>query len=337
VGLLRAKSGLAVVFGLGLVGLWGHSAAGADEDSTVVARVGTATLSAGAVRRRMAELSAPELGRLGVPPAEAPRRIIEAVLSLELAAEQEARARGLDKDAGTADRTRHILGRALDRALGAEALAKPVADQEIAQYFEQNRSRFEQPARVRVWRILLDSEAQAQKVLNEAKAAGDTSKWSELTRQHSIDKATNMRQGDLGFVRADGSTDVPRVRVDPAIYTAVESLKDGEMSPQPVAEAGKFAVLWRRGSLPKKVRTLDQERDTIRRLLERRRVEEAKTRLLAELKKAHVREERPELLEVIPEGVLGDMAAPSTRTTPLATRPSEAGSEPPKPTERGLR
>jgi peptidyl-prolyl cis-trans isomerase C len=299
--------------------------------------VGNVPIPADAVRRRLATLSKAELGRLGKTPAESVRGLVEDVLAVELAAELEARARGLEKRDAIADRTSDVLRDALDRALAEEALRVAVSDTDIAAYFEEHRSRFEQPARVRVWRILVDSEETARKVLEEAKQAGDTAKWSELARRHSIDKATNMRQGDLGFVRADGTTDVPRVQVDPAVYRAVEGLKDGELAPEPIALGGKFAVLWRRGSLPKKSRTLDEERTAIRRVLERRRVDAARKELLVTLRRQHVTRERPELLELLPEGLLGGDSTTPVEASRASARPAEAGSIPPAPTDRGLR
>lgn len=333
----RAKHGaLGGVLWLVLKSSTGLCLASSADEAAVVARAGNAVITASSVEQRLASLSRAELALLGGTVREAPRHLVEQVLALELAAELEARERGLDKSAGAVDRTREILREAMDGALRQEALKTPVSDQEIAAYFEANRARFEQPERVRIWRILVNEEALAQEILKKAREAGNTTKWSELSRQHSVDKATHMRQGDLGFVHADGSTDVPRVRVNPELYRGVEALKDGELAPLPIPEAGKFAVVWRRGSLPKKSRTLAEERDSIRRLLERNRVQEARQALLTKLRAEHVRAERLELLELIPEGLIGQFGEGRERAV-QASRPAEAGSEPPKPTERGLR
>lgn len=332
----RVNAVIVAAIGLSLPSESDLFAAAAERDTQVVARSGNAVITVSALERRLTSLSSAERASLGGAPAEAPRRLLEQVLALELGAELEARARGLDKNAGFADRHREILRQAMDQELRNEALQRPVSAQEIGEFFEQQREHFEQPARIRIWRILVDDENAAQQILQEVKQAGDIATWSRLARERSIDTATRMRQGDLGFVRADGSTDVPRVRVDPALYQLVQGLKDGEIAPKPLAVAGKFAVLWRRGFLPQKVRALEQESDSIRRLLERRRVDELRQALLLELRKKSVRAERPELLELVAEGLVGE----TTAQPPLPERrprPAEAGSEPPKPTERGLR
>lgn len=308
----------------------------ASDSSQVVARCGEAALTLGAVERRLAELGSAQVAALGGPGADAPRRVIEQVLALELAAELEARARRLDENPRVRDKTRELLRQAMERAIAREALEKqPVTAAEIAAYYEANRARFEQPARVRIWRILVNEEALAQRLLAEAKKAGSPSKWSELTREHSIDKATHLRQGDLGFVRADGTTDVPRVMVAPALFTAAEAVKDGEIVPNPVPENGKFAILWRRGSLPKTSRSLSDETPSIRQLLERRRTDAARKALLAKLRPERVKEEHQELLDLLPEGVLSPQT-PRERL-PATPHPAEAASATPSQTDRGLR
>jgi peptidyl-prolyl cis-trans isomerase C len=313
--------------------------AAAGDDSPSVARVGELSVSAADVTRRLAALGAPlpgsSPGAAGAP-SHSPRQFVENVIAPELAASLEAKQRGLDKGAKYADREREILRQSLDAELKAQLLAeKPVTTEEIQAYFSQNRARFEQPARLRLWRILLDDEATAKAVLDQAKSAGSPAKWGELAREKSIDKATNLRQGDLGFVHADGDTDTPRVRVDPALFRAAQTVKDGELVAQPVKESGKFAVVWRRGSLPAKSRTVEQERESIKNLLERRRLDEAHAALVLKLRGDFVKEEHPELLEQIPEGMFGNkMARPRPSLVPRKPPP---GLKVPRPTDNGLR
>lgn len=315
----------------------------AGDAAQVVARAGNATITVGDVERRLAAMSAPELAALGGAPAEAPRRLVEQVLVPELLAELGSAERGFDKSPRVQDRRREVLRQALDNALKREAVTeKPITKAEIQTYFEENKARFEQPQRIRIWRILVDDENAAKKLIDEVKAAKQPSKWSDLARQHSIDKATNQRQGDLGFVHPDGKTDAPRVRVDAALFRAAQAVKDGDVVPKPVAEAGKYAVVWRRGSLAAKTRTLEQEEASIRQLLERRRVDETRQGLLQKLRAEHVKGEHPEHLTLIPEGLIGDGRA---RQRPARARgdagvrmpPTVRSVETPRPTDRGER
>ena len=58
-------------------------------------------------------------------------------------------------------------------------------------------------------------------------------------------------------------------------------------------------MLWRRGSIEATKRTLEDETDSIRQLLERRRIESTRQDLLKKLKTEQIKESHPELLEHI--------------------------------------
>ncbi|HET9931046.1 MAG TPA: peptidyl-prolyl cis-trans isomerase [Polyangiaceae bacterium] len=313
------------------------AAAAANADATApVVRVGELSATGADITRRLSTLSAGQFAAYGGG-AEVPRRYVDEVVVPELAATLEARQRGVDKSPAYRDRERVALRQALEAALKADAIAKkPVTQEDIKAYFEANKARFEQPLAIRLWRILVDDEASAKRIIEQVKDAGSPAKWSELARDSSVDKATNLRQGDLGFVHADGGTDVPQVRVNPALFQAAKDLKDGAVVPTPVHEGAKFAVVWRRGSRPERTRTLEQERDSIRSLLERQRAEDARSSLLTELRQKYLREEHPELLDEIPEGMFGSkLARPRPMLVPPHAR--SIGTKLPEPTPQGLR
>jgi peptidyl-prolyl cis-trans isomerase C len=306
------------------------AAAAATADDAVVVRVQDLHATAAEVTRRMAALGPGQAATLGTP-----RQFVETVVAPELAYSLEAKKRGLDQTPGYRERERVILRQALDAALKAEAVAsKPVTTEELKAYYDANKSRFEQPLAVRLWRILVDDEATAKRLLEQVRGSTSPAKWSELARDNSLDKATNLRQGDLGFVQADGATDVPRVRVAATLFQAAQAVKDGEVVPQPVREGSKFAVVWRRGSRAEKARSLEQEQDSIRALLERQRSELARSTLVASLREKSLREEHPELLDQLPEGLFGNKLA---RPRPTLSAPRTRGFKPPVPTDQGLR
>jgi peptidyl-prolyl cis-trans isomerase C len=227
----------------------------------------------------------------------------------------------------------------MDAALSREtAEHSPITDADVQQYFEQHRDRFETPRRVRIWRILLNDEALAKKIIADCQGAAGPEKWRNFARDSSIDSATKFRDGDLGFVRPDGSTETPQLRVDPALFAAVDGLKDGELAPAPLHLQSGFAVVWRRGSLPAISRTVSQETPAIRTLLGRQRLEAARAALIAELRRQRVTMVDPGLLERLPDPMFA-MAAPSSR--PLPPLPSgtaaPAAANKPVPGESGTR
>lgn len=310
----------------------------ADAPAPVV-RAGAESADAAAVKRAIGRVPAFQLAALGDDDAARRRAVVERLLVPELQGAAEARARGLDKKPRTADRLQQLYARAMDAELAREtAEQKPVTDAEVLQYFEQHRERFETPRRVRIWRIVVSDEALAKKIIAESQGAGGPARWSNFAREHSLDAATKLRDGDLGFVRPDGSTETPRVRVDPALFAAVEKLADGQIVPEPVKGTTGLAVLWRRGSLPAITRTVAEETPAIRTLLTRERLENARKSLLEELRKKSLSGFDSQLLETLPDGMFAPPEASGRSLPPLPSAvPAPAGAQTPKAGERGTR
>ena len=162
---------------------------------------------------------------------------------------------------------------------------------DVSQYIEKHKRDFVAPLRIRVFRILLNSKEEAREVLSQLKPTTTVKEFRELAREKSVDRATNERGGDLGFLWPDGSTDVPQVRVEKGIYAAALSLSEGEFSPDPTAEEKNFAILWRRGSKPALELTQERRRIASLRVTEAQTEEKLKA-LLDSLKKEFVSERK---------------------------------------------
>ena len=276
------------------------STALAADASPVIVRAGSATMSAADVTRRLAALPSYQLARYGTTPDDIKKKFVQEVLVPELLFGEEAFQRKLDAAPALKDKVRETLRDAVDRGLREDALkAQPITPEEMKKYYEDNRARYETPKRIKVWRIQVPDEPAAKAIIALAKGPDGPKRWSDEARERSLDKATAQRSGDLGFVRPDGSTDVPRVRVDPAIFSAVDKVADGTVVSQPVKEGEVWSVLWRRGSIEATKRSLEDESDSIRQLLERRRIETARQELLKRLKTEQVKESHPDLLQHI--------------------------------------
>ena len=324
---------LAIASGLAV----GHSAR-ADAKDEVVATVGDQKLTVFEVERRLAAIPVWQQKTLGETPQEIRKNLVERVLVPELLHAAEARRRELEKDPAVHDRLRQLLRMAMENHLRETvASEKAVSDEEIKAYYDQNRHRFHTPRRIKLWRILVDDEALAKKIIAEVTGASgeeQTKKWTEHARERSVDKATHMRDGNLGFVHPDGQTEAPRVRVDPALFAAAEKVKNGEIVPQPVKEGERWAVIWRRGSMEEVHRTLEQEKSSIRQVVRRKKLEEAMTELLEKLRKEHVKGVNEALLDYVEVDAYGGIAE---RKKPGVVPRHSAASPAPKPGERGLR
>jgi peptidyl-prolyl cis-trans isomerase C len=143
-----------------------------------------------------------------------------------------------------------------------------------------------------------------------------------------------MRGGALGFVYADGHTESPQVRVEPAIFKAAKSVADGEIVAVPVREGERFSVVWRRGSIAAVDRPLEQERPAIEQVLLRQKVKKAFDELLERLTKQHVHEIHPELLKELPQA---DTRATAAQIGKPRGGPARSANPVPRPGPAGNR
>lgn len=325
--------------GSALVVAFAAASAFAADSAPAVVKAGPETADAAALARAFARVPAFQLASLGADDAARRHAIVERLLAPELQGAAEARARGLDKRPRTADRLRELYSRAMDAELARQTAAQqPVSDADVQKYFDEHRDRFETPRRIRIWRILVSDEELAKKIISESQGAGGPARWRNFARDHSLDTATKMRDGDLGFVRPDGSTETPQLRVDPALFAAVDKLSDGQLSPEPLKVQAGVAVVWRRGSLPAINRTVAQEAPAIRTLLTRERLEAARQTLIAELRKQSLKTLDTQLLETLPDSMFAPSEAAERPLPPLPSgTAAPAGAETPKPGETGMR
>jgi peptidyl-prolyl cis-trans isomerase C len=315
------------------------SAFAADSGAPVLS-AGPESADAAAVARAFGRVPAFQLAELGTDDASRRHAVLERLLTPELRCAAEARARGLDKQPRTSDRIRELYSRAMDAELArVTAEQQPVTDADVQKYFDEHRERFETPRRIRIWRILVGDEELAQKIIAESQGPGGPARWRNFARDSSLDAATKLRDGDLGFVRPDGSTETPQLRVDPALFTAVDKLADGQIAAEPLKLQAGISVVWRRGSLPPISRTVSQEAPAIRTVLTRERLETARKDLISQLRKQRLTTFDAQLLETLPDAMFAPSDAASARSLPPLPSggAAPAGAETPKPGERGMR
>lgn len=173
---------------------------------------------------------------------------------------REASSRGLQRDPEVVQRVkRAMIDRLMEQLHGTLVKMDSITDQEVADYYKQNLAVYQQPARVRVSWILVGTEAEAAKLLEEAKRnPTDIAFFGELALKHSIDEATKAKRGDLDFFNREAKN-VPKEIVEAAF-----AMKGLWKLGGPVKTDKGYAVMMKTGELEAVSRTLEQEKDRIR-------------------------------------------------------------------------
>src|SRR5262249_32331539 len=155
--------------------------------SPVVAKVGTVTITAAEVERRLALVPPFQLRAFGSTPAEIRRAFLERVLVREALRAQGRAERGLDAPADVERRMRGVLRSAILAKLRAEVLqGSPVDQAEIKAYYEKNAAKFRSPERVALWLIATRQREEAADVIAELRKDPSPKSWTALCRTRSI-------------------------------------------------------------------------------------------------------------------------------------------------------
>ena len=135
-------------------------------------------------------------------------------------------------------------------AMLAEALTETAARQ-VETYYEENRSEFERPDRVRLRQILVEERRQAEEALAALEGGED---FADVAARFSLDPAS-PESGDQGVL---GETDLP-----PAFSETVFALEEGEISAIVEAEYG-FHIFQVTEKMPAETMPLAQVEGEIR-------------------------------------------------------------------------
>lgn len=332
-------TGLAIVAGTVCHSVVFAEDAGAPRDGAeVVVKVANRSFTISEVERRIANVPAFQLRYFGKSREEIRRRFLEETLIKDALLVQGAEEEKLAETPEVAERIRGVLRGALVNKITQEAAAAgPITDEEVKAYYDANKSTYHAPPRIVLWRIVLATRAEAQSVIDKVKTDLSPKKWNEIAREQSLDKATNMRGGNLGFVEPNGATSDPNLKVDAALVTAAEKAKDGELVPEPVEDDGRWSVVWRRQSMRAVDRPLEIEAPQIRIVLMRQRTDKRIADMVAELRKKNVTETNADLLELLAVSGMGEVSPVKRPGTLPSARHPAAGSPVPAEAPNGNR
>ncbi|HXN33151.1 MAG TPA: peptidyl-prolyl cis-trans isomerase [Polyangiaceae bacterium] len=313
-GLRRARALFGLLVVAGAIGAHGDTRAddaGAIERRLrVVARVGKQAITVGELEDRIGNMPPFQRASFGATVDAVRRRFLTDVVERDELLALGAEGQRLGDQPAAAYRIERAFSAATIRAVRARVgPAATIAMDDVQRYYDDNRARYEAPERYQLWRILCKTREEAQSVLDATKRDPTPATFATLARDHSLDKATNLRGGNLGFVTADGNSREPGLRVDPAVVRAAQAVRDGALVAEPVVEGEYFSVVWRRGTIASTRRSVGDVAAQIRDALWKGRVKEETDKLVAGLRATNLRAIDPTSLEAlsIPSDVEGAM------------------------------
>ncbi len=121
-----------------------------------------------------------------------------------------------------------LIGTALDEIRFAEV---EITDDEVREFFEENREDFDIPQQVRASHILVGNEEQAEEILDDVIGGAD---FAELAERYSLDTASGNQGGDLGFF--------PPGTMYPEFEAACFDMEVGEVRGPVVTQAGYHII-----------------------------------------------------------------------------------------------
>jgi len=287
--------------------------------AATVAKIGDRVVTVGELEDRLAALPPFQRATFGADAATVRRAFLQQVLVPEGLYALGAAEQKLDQTVPTSFEVERAISsatlRAIRQKLGPESA---IAQADVQAYYDANRDRYDTPERYQIWRILCKTEDEAKTVLAAASQNLDTKTFGDLARDHSIDKGSNMRAGNLGFVTADGKSSEPGLSLDPAVIKAAQGVKDGQLVPVPVKEGDGFAVAWRRGTIPANKRSVDDVAAQIRDTVWKDRVKAETDKLISTLRTAKLRDFNTAPLADLPATLGSDAGGPTHPGRPSA-------------------
>jgi peptidyl-prolyl cis-trans isomerase C len=246
----------------------------------VIAKVEGVEISVGKVEDYIGQQSPMLRSRYQDP--EELKKLVENMVRFELLA-AEAERQGYGKNKTVVRTTKDGAVQNLLRSeIEEKVTPKSITDEEIKAHYEANAKEFHRTAQRRASHILVETEAEAKQVLDEAKKA-DARGFIELAKKHSKDLETKLRGGDLQFFEKEPGKDDSKIPAE--VRKAAFDLKNvGDTSPRPVKVEGGFSIVRLTGERPERHTTLEEAEQPIRTKLWREKRQKALTDLVEGLR-----------------------------------------------------
>lgn len=181
-----------------------------------------------------------------------PERFLEELVKKEILY-QEAKKKGFENDAEYRRKLEDfkkisLIGLLLNKEVEEKV---KVTDKDVKDYYEAHKAELTMNNQVRASHILLKTEEEAKKVLEQVRKGGD---FAKIAKEKSIDTSSAKNGGDLGFFS--------RGQLVPEFENAAFGLKDGEVG-GPVRTQFGYHIIKVTGKKEGKVVEFEQVKDRL--------------------------------------------------------------------------
>ena len=226
----------------------GSSSLTPEQSAKILARIDDQTITLGDFAAALEHMD--PLDRLRYQSPARRRELLNDMINLRLLA-KEAHDKGYDQDPTAQEAERQVLRNAmLAEARKGAMTPDQVPESDVHSYFEVHRADYKDPERRRASAIVLNDEATARQVLEQAKKAGTSpTAFGELVRARSVDPEAKSNVpvdlvGDLGMVSPPGDTRGENPKIKPEVRVALFAIPEiGQLYPQVVASGGQFYIV----------------------------------------------------------------------------------------------
>lgn len=201
-----------------------------EKRASYLAKVGNTVITEADIEREIKNL--PDFVQKMFEGVSGRERFLEELVKRELLY-QEALKKGLDKDPAYQKKLEdfkkiNLVGLLLEREIETKT---KVSDKEIRDYYEKNKKDFAPVSHVKLSHILVNTEEEAQKVLERLKKGED---FAQIAKKSSIDTVSAKKGGDLGFFS--------KGEIPPEFRIAAVRLKTGEVS-EPIKTKSGYEII----------------------------------------------------------------------------------------------
>jgi len=166
----------------------------------------------------------PEENRVPFLTPDGRKKILDEVVSFTLFAEA-AKTQGIDNEPNVAARLSYVQTEYLAREYFRRQLEKnaPVSEDELMAFYREHLSEFKPPEEIQARHILVKTEAQANKILEQIKGGAE---FAELAKKFSIDPAA-AKGGKLELL--DGRDWLPKGSFEKSFEHAIFKIPEGQV------------------------------------------------------------------------------------------------------------